>query len=218
MPDDNKPVRRYTRSGLPVGVVERADGKKVISGYAAVFYDPSDPGTEYRMWSDMVERIMPGAFDDALREDDVRGLFNHEDNNILGRTKSGTMRLSVDKRGLKYEIDPPDTQCARDLMQSLARGDVDGSSFLFRPVENTYRDVDDLWIIERRKVKLFDVGPVCFPAYAATEANVRSAADAEAVRREVDEWRRSKRPEARAAIQARARAVSVILAEVSVRA
>lgn len=213
MSEDNKPVRRYTRSGLPVGVQSRADGKKVISGYAAVFYDPNDPGTEYRIWSDTVERIMPGAFDRALREDDVRGLFNHEENNILGRTKSGTMRLSVDKRGLKYEIDPPDTQCARDLMQSLERGDIDGSSFLFRPVENTYRDVDDLWIIERTEVKLFDVGPVCFPCYEASSASVRSMADAEAVRREVEEYRKRKRSWSIPAIKARAQAVAVMMAE-----
>ncbi|HEY1188547.1 MAG TPA: HK97 family phage prohead protease [Gemmata sp.] len=212
MPPDVKLARRYTRSGLPVGVESRADGKKVITGYAAVFYDPNDPGTEYRMYSDMVERIMPGAFDKAIRENDVRGLFNHEDCNILGRTKSGTMRLSVDKRGLKYEIDPPDTQCARDLMQSIDRGDVSGSSFMFRPIANTYRDVEGLYIVERNEVELFDVGPVCFPAYESTDTSVRSAADGEAVRREVESWLKTKRSVSTSAVKARAQAVAVAMA------
>lgn len=210
----SKFARRYTRAGLPVGLESRADGKSVITGYAAVFYDPADPGTEYRMYSDMVERIMPGAFDKALREDDVRGLFNHDDSLILGRVKAGTMRLSVDRKGLKYEIDPPDTQCGRDVMESLRRGDVTGSSFMFRPVSNTYRDVDGLYIIERNEVKLFDVGPVAFPAYESTEAGVRTVADQEAVRREVEEWVKSRRSVgAAASARARAAVVSTIMAD-----
>jgi len=204
--------RRYTRSGFSVTLESRADGKPVIAGYAAVFYNASDPGTEYRMYSDMVERIMPGAFDKALRENDVRGLFNHDDSQILGRVKSGTMRLSVDRKGLKYEIDPPDTQCARDVMESIRRGDVTGSSFMFKPVSNTYRDVDGLYIVERNEVKLFDVGPVAFPAYESTETGVRSVADQEAVRREVMEWANARRRLTIPAIKARARAVAVTLA------
>lgn len=204
--------RRYTRHGLPVGVQSRADGKPVITGYAAVFYDPNDPGTEYRLYDDLVERIMPGAFDRALREDDVRGLFNHDDNQILGRVKSGTMRLSVDRKGLKYEIDPPDTQCARDVMESLRRGDITGSSFMFRPKANTYRDADGTYIIERNEVYLFDCGPVAFPAYESTEAGVRSVADAEAVRREVEKWAKERRGRTIPAIKARAQAVAVELA------
>lgn len=205
--------RRYTRSGLPIDVQARADGKSAIVGYAAVFYDAADPGTEYRMYDDLVERIMPGAFDRAIREDDVRGLFNHDDNLLLGRCKAGTMRLSVDKKGLRYEIDPPDTQYARDLLESLRRGDVSGSSFMFRPKSTTYRTVDGVYIIQRDAVDLYDVGPVAFPAYAATESGVRSAADAESVRREVEDWKKSRSvTPPNAAIIARARVVEIELA------
>lgn len=211
--EDVSPTRRYTRAGIPVGVESRADGKSVITGYAAVFYDPNDPGTEYRMWSDMVERIMPTAFDKAIRENDVRGLFNHEDCLILGRNTAGTMRLSIDRRGLRYEIDPPDTQYASDLMKSIRRGDVTGSSFMFRPVANTYREAEGTYIIERDEVQLFDVGPVAFPAYESTETGVRSVADRDAVRREVEVWAKSRRRDARPEAAARARAVSVILAD-----
>lgn len=209
--------RRYTRQAQRVAVEARADGKRTISGYAAVFYDPADPGTEYRLWDDCVERILPGAFDRAVREDDVRGLFNHEDSQILGRTASGTMRLSVDKRGLRYEIDAPDTQCARDLLQLLDRGDVTGSSFAFMPDDTTYRETDGVYIIERRAVRLFDVGPVAFPAYTATEAQARavSAADGERIRDEVKARRAAGAapPLARSVIFARAAAVATLLAE-----
>lgn len=213
MRDSDSPARRYTRGALPAGVQSRSDGKPVIVGYAAVFYDPADPGTEYQMYDDLVERFMPGAFDRALREDDVRGLVNHNDNLLLGRTSAGTMRLSVDRKGLKYEIDPPDTQYARDVMESIKRGDITGSSFLFKPMSNTYRDVEGVYIIERNDVKLYEVGPQPFPAYESTEAGVRGVADAEAVRREVEAWAKSKRVTSTTAYKARAALVGVALAD-----
>jgi HK97 family phage prohead protease len=186
-----------------VGVESRADGRSVITGYAAVFYNPNDPGTEYQLLDEVVERIMPGAFNRAIREDDVRGLFNHDDNLVLGRVKAGTMRLSVDSRGLKYEIDPPDTTAALDVMKSIRRGDVTGSSFRFRPNVNTYRKEGGKYVIEREEVSLFDVGPVTFPAYTATAAGVR---------KELEQWIKSRRGFA-AAAAARARAVAAALAE-----
>src|SRR5689334_2288993 len=94
---------------LPIEIEEREGKPARISGYAAVFYDGS-PGTEYQMWQGFSERIMPGAFDRCIREGhDVRALFNHDPNYPLGRTSAGTCRLSIDKRGLKYEIDPPNS-------------------------------------------------------------------------------------------------------------
>jgi HK97 family phage prohead protease len=210
--------RRYTRPAQRVAVETREGGKRAIVGYAAVFYDASDPGTEYRLWDDVVERIMPGAFDRAAREDDVRGLFNHNDSLMLGRTTAGTMRLSVDRRGLRYEIDPPDTTSARDLLQLLDRGDVTGSSFAFLPNDTSYREVDGVYVIERNTVTLYDVGPVSFPAYTATEAAARSvtAEQAELLRREV-QARRVQVPfglnPSVAAALARAAAVCTLLAE-----
>ncbi len=209
--------RRYTRQAQRVAVETRADGKRTITGYAAVFYDANDPGTEYRLWDDVVERILPGAFDRAVREDDVRGLFNHDDSLMLGRTTSGTMRLSVDKRGLRFEIDPPDTTAAKDLLQLLDRGDVTGSSFAFTPEDTSYRETDGVYIIERRAVKLYDVGPVSFPAYTSTEAAARSVTteDAERLRKEVQARRVEAASPApcRTIIFARARAVATLLAE-----
>lgn len=188
---------RFSRRDLPRATsqlrAEKRGGKPVIVGYAAVFYKEGDTGTEFRLATDMVERIMPGAFDAALREDDVRALFNHERSNLLGRRKPGdssaTLRLSVDDVGLLYEIDPPDTQVARDLLVSLERGDVDGSSFQFdvytswgaKRGDVTWREINGLSVREIRSLELLDVGPVVFPAYAGTSSGVRSN-DAELTR------------------------------------
>src|ERR1039458_8688371 len=118
--------RRYITQPVEVDDTD----KPSIRGYAAVFNSPSaDMG--------FIETIDPHAFDKTLN-DDVRALWNHNADAVLGRTKSGTLRLSIDSKGLKYEIDPPDTQAARDLITSMKRGDIDSSSFGF--VTN-----DDKW-------------------------------------------------------------------------
>lgn len=179
----------------PLRVETRADGAPMIVGYAAVFYDPADPGTAFRLWDDVEERIMPGAFDKAIAGDDVRALFNHCADFVLGRSKAGTLRLSADAKGLRYEIDPPDTQAARDVLAMLRRGDISGSSFGFRERSRTLRESPGLYVIELNDVELFDVGPVTYPAYPATAAAARSAdlaREADAVRRAVraHDWRR----------------------------
>jgi HK97 family phage prohead protease len=148
-----------------------------ISGYAAVFYRADQPGTEFRLADDYVERIQPGAFDNALKNaDDARALFNHDSNQVLGRVSSGTLRLNVDEVGLRYQIDLPDTQLGRDVATIIERGDVSGSSFAFavndkgsevtRDGEQMVRTITD--------VSLFDVGPVTYPAYQATSTAKRN--------------------------------------------
>jgi len=148
-----------------------------ISGYAAVFYRADQPGTEFRLADDYVERIQPGAFNNALKNaDDARALFNHDSNQVLGRVSSGTLRLNVDEVGLRYQIDLPDTQLGRDVATIIERGDVSGSSFAFsvndkgsevtRDGEQMVRTITD--------VSLFDVGPVTYPAYQATSTAKRN--------------------------------------------
>lgn len=158
----------------------RDDGKPVIVGYAAVYHRAADPGTEFVLYEDLtdgfkfVERIAPGAFDRAARDDDVRALFNHDADYVLGRRAAGTLRLSADEKGLRYEIDPPDTTTARDLMESLRRGDISGSSFAFNIRAEKIEKSPKLWVRTLTDVELFDVGPVTYPAYKGTEAGVRS--------------------------------------------
>lgn len=165
----------------PVELRANADKPTQIGGHAAVFYNAADPGTEFVLMRerdyDVVERIMPGAFDAVLAQD-VRCLYDHESDQLLGRTKSGTMRLAVDSAGLRYECDLPDTALARDLTALIARGDVSGSSFAF-----SLADGGAHWLTEgRREIRvitkveaLYDVGPVTYPAYEATTTGTRSA-------------------------------------------
>lgn len=145
-----------------------AGGKK-ISGYAAVFDSLSESLGGFR------EKIAPGAFRNSLANgDDVRALIDHNPSLVLGRTKAGTLRLEEDSRGLHYEVDPPDTQYARDLVESLKRGDVDQSSFGFRTVEDSWTTENGEQVRTLLEVQLFDVSPVTFPAYAATSVGLRA--------------------------------------------
>lgn len=179
-------IRRTITAAGPVEMLSRKDKPPLIAGYAARYHDPNDAGTEYQLWDDVFERIMPGAFDRAVRDDDVRALFNHDPSSVLGRSKSGTLRLSLDSKGLRYEIDPPDTQVGRDVLTILHRGDVSGSSFAFDILGETIRketvDGKTRYIRELTDVKLFDVGPVTFPAYNAADSGARSATAAGQVR------------------------------------
>ena len=148
----------------------RADDDNQIVGYAAVFDANADLGY-------FEERIKPGAFKRAIKEkQDVRALWNHDPNFVLGRTKSGTLKLSEDKEGLRIKIDPPDTQTARDLVTSIRRGDVDSMSFAFRAVKESWTErKDELPLRELEDVDLFDISPVTYPAYQETSVGLRSA-------------------------------------------
>ena len=139
-----------------VDVETREDRTKTVTGYAAVYYREGESGTEYRLWGDTYERIAPGAFDVALREDDVRALFNHDPNVVLGRNGAGTLRLSSDATGLRYEIDMPDTQAAQDVALSISRGDISGSSFAFQVQDESWtrdgsREIRELRTLRRLK-------------------------------------------------------------------
>jgi uncharacterized protein len=154
--------------------LEKRDGKPtMIVGYPAKFNKLSQ-----RMWG-MREVILPGAFKRTLAEGaDVRGLVNHDENLILGRTKAGTMRLKEDSVGLRMEIDAPDTQIARDLMTSIDRGDIDQGSFRFRTITDNWRTQDGETLRELVDVDLLDASVVTFPAYEDTSIGVRSLAQA----------------------------------------
>lgn len=151
-------------------VETRAEGEgKLVRGHAAVFNRLSENLGGFR------EQIAPGAFDGVLN-DDVRALFNHDPNHILGRTRSGTLRLTVDETGLGYELDPPDTSSGRDLLVSLERGDVSQSSFGFQVDEDDWVEDDEGRVIRTitKFRRLFDVSPVTYPAYPDATVGLRS--------------------------------------------
>jgi len=148
--------------------VDSENDKPKMYGHAAMFNSLSEDLGGFR------ESIAPGAFAKSLESADIRALFNHDSNIVLGRNKAGTLRLSEDASGLAIEIDPPDTQAARDLMVSLQRGDINQMSFGFRTITDKWEKRDGEWLRTLREVELFDVSPVTYPAYAATDIAVRS--------------------------------------------
>lgn len=161
--------RRFLSGRLEI----RAEGDSVqrIIGYGAVFNQLSEDLGGFK------ELIKPGAFTDTLASDDVRSLWNHNSMYVLGRTANETLIVVEDDIGLRYEVLPPETQFAQDFLQSVKRGDVDQSSFGFRVIEESWispTDKEPLPIRVLRQVKLFDVGPVTFPAYPTTSAEARA--------------------------------------------
>jgi len=133
-----------------------------------VFNKPVDLG-----W--FIETVKPGAFSRSIQEqDDVRALWNHDANHVLGRTKANTLSLAEDSVGLLVEVDPPDTQMARDLLTSIGRGDVTQMSFGFYARAVTIRREGELYYRDLTDCQLFDVSPVTFPAYEDTDIAVRS--------------------------------------------
>jgi len=153
--------------------VRSEDDKPKIRGHAAIFNKLSEDLFGFR------EMIMPGAFTEAMRKDDVRALFNHDPNYILGRTKAGTLHLEEDDKGLAIEIDPPDTSYAKDLLVSIKRGDISQMSFAFNLRNNKGEEWDKtnekMPIRKVLNIKLYDVSPVTYPAYPQTDVKVRTS-------------------------------------------
>jgi len=146
---------------------EMSGESTTITGYAAVFDTWTDIGGLFR------EKIAPGAFKKTLKESDIRALWNHDPNYVLGRNKAGTLKLHEDERGLRVEIDPVGSTWATDLLKSIQRGDVNQMSFGFK-VNKADDDYDENTRV-LKDVSLFDVSVVTFPAYPTTTAEVRSA-------------------------------------------
>lgn len=138
----------------------------VISGYAAVFNELSADMWGFREW------IRPGAFAKTIREADIRAVWNHNPDYVLGRTTNGTLTLREDERGLFVEIKPPETTWARDFVESIRRGDVDQMSFGFEVIRDSWNETVDVRTL--LEVKLYEVSPVTFPAYDSTTVSVRS--------------------------------------------
>lgn len=136
-----------------------------LEGYAATF------GSEARL-GDIVETIEPGAFRAALAGD-ILALMDHDPGRVLGRTRSGTLRLSEDSRGLAFSLDLPDTQAGRDILALAERSDLGGMSFGFLVPRG-----GDSWTGNRRSLRAVDLREIsvvsAFPAYPDTSIALRS--------------------------------------------
>lgn len=151
---------------------------RTISGYAIVW------DVESRvLWDfdgDFIEIIERGAVDDALiASSDVKALYNHSDNQLLARSVngSGTLRLSIDDHGLRFEFDAPNTSLGNDVLELVRRGDLRGCSFAFRTdtsnASYSYRNGVRLRRV-KRLLALRDVSVVVEPAYTQTSVDARS--------------------------------------------
>lgn len=151
--------------------INESDGGTCIEGHAAVFDS----------WSETLggifpfkEKVRKGAFAESIGRDDIRALFNHDPNYVLGRNRAGTLELVEDDVGLRVRITPPDTSWARDITTSIRRGDISQMSIGFVVEDDEWSSSDGIDTRELKKVRLFDVSPVTFPAYTATDVGVRA--------------------------------------------
>lgn len=162
---------------------EDAPGELYISGYFSVF------NSNYEICPGATESIANTAFDDALA-DDIRCLIDHETRLVLGRNKAGTLVLKVDSRGLWGEVKiNPNDQDAMNLYERVKRGDVDQCSFGFDILDEEFEDKGDSvhWTIKR--VKLYEVSVVTFPAYTETSVSARKAQLKEIEKRDFEAWK-----------------------------
>jgi uncharacterized protein len=154
--------------GLEVRTIE---GEMSIAGVTAVI------GQESQDLGGFTEIIEAGAFDEAVATSDIRALFNHNPDFVLGRNLSGTLELEIREDGLHYKV-PKMPKTRADVFESIQRGDVTGNSFAFTVAEDRYEERDDgrkVRVISKFR-ELFDVGPVVYPAYSQTVVSTRALA------------------------------------------
>jgi HK97 family phage prohead protease len=175
---------RQTRSRVTQFRADESDGKKYIEGHFAVF------NSLYELWPGATESIDSKAFDGAL-DDDIRALTNHDTTLVLGRNKAGTLQLKVDEKGLWARIDINENdQDAMNLYARVQRGDVNQCSFGFDILEEDteYREDGTVhWTIKR--VKLYEVSVVTFPAYVDTSVQARRKDYEQIKKRQVEKWK-----------------------------
>jgi len=178
--------------------IEADKEARTITGYAAIYNSDSED------LGGFIERMAPSSFDGRL-QDDVRVLFNHDNNLVLGRTISGTATLEVDEKGLRYTCQLPDTTYAKDLIELMERGDVTQSSFAFTIEDESWEErADGMLIRTVKKVgQLYDVSPVTYPAYTEATSGLRTSAPIEMEQREVEveEQKEEKQQEPEAVIE-----------------
>lgn len=206
-----KPDMRTERQfGAAVADIELRDASAagsmpVMTGYCARFNSASNVLGGY-----FIESIARDAFDDTDMTD-VCALFNHDASRLLGRTANGTLRLSIDDMGLRYEVDmdPDDADCAL-VMRKLKRGALKGASFAFTVANDDWAQRDDgVWLRTIKAIDtLFDVGPVTYPAYSAATSAMRSLAQ---VKDQIESYAAATRAtEARYAAEARRRRIAAL--------
>lgn len=173
----------------------RSEGdKQYIEGYAVLFYDPNNPGTEYHLGGAGYERVMSTAFDEVLlRGDNVVSYVDHDRKWQLGETKDATLILRKDSKGIHYSnlIDPLFVDHVK-AVQYARRGKFKGSSFQALTLSKVSREGSKYIRTLTKATQLIEVGPVFKPCYEGTSAEIalRSEVDAvERTRQQIERWK-----------------------------
>lgn len=164
----------FVKEGSPIQVRSASNGapSRVIGGYASVFNRYSEN------LGGFVERVAPSFFNKS-RADGWPGVvcrYNHQDNFLLGATRSGTLQLSIDETGLNYNVDLP--ECRSDVLEMVGRGDISNSSFAFQVFDQEWGTSEQGYPVRTLiSGRLIDVAPVSVPAYPDASVGLRSLAE-----------------------------------------
>ena len=162
-----KAIRDF-RTKFNITRAEDTPDDLIIEGYFALYEN------ETELWEGSYEILTKGAFDESLNND-IRALWNHNTQYVLGRNKSGSLELKADDKGLFATVKLPNTQYAKDLYELVKRGDVDNCSFGFNILDETLEELANggyRWRIN--KVDLHEISVVTFPAYENTSVQARA--------------------------------------------
>jgi uncharacterized protein len=163
----DKAIRNF-RTQFNITRAEESDNERTIEGYFALYE------SETELFDGIYEIITKGAFDNTLNND-IRALWNHNTQYVLGRSKNGSLSLKADEKGLFGTIKLPNTGYAEDLYELVQRGDIDQASFGFNILNE---DIEELasggyrWRIN--EIDLHEISVVTFPAYENTTVQARA--------------------------------------------
>lgn len=147
---------------------EQTPDERVIEGYFALYE------SETELWAGSYEIISKGAFENTIQKNDIRALWNHNTQYVLGRNKNGSLQLKADDKGLFASIKLPNTQYAEDLYSLVQRGDIDQASFGFNILDEELEELANggyRWRI--KDIDLHEISVVTFPAYENTSVQAR---------------------------------------------
>ena len=167
MENRQKNIRDF-RTSFKITRDQETSDERVIEGYFALYE------SETELWAGSYEIISKGAFDSTLNKNDIRALWNHNTQYVLGRNRNGSLELKADDKGLFATIKLPKTQYAEDLYALVSRGDIDQASFGFNILDEELEELADggyRWRI--KDIDLHEISVVTFPAYENTTVQAR---------------------------------------------
>lgn len=149
------------KNDFEIRTSEVTASEKKLVGYAVRYNSLSEI-----LWDEFREQFAPGAFRESLASgNDVRCLFEHDRQQLLGRTSSGTLTLAEDSTGLRFELIPPDTQTGRDVLALVERGDISGMSFGFRALKEMWDVTQSPYLRTVTVAELREITVTSMPAY-----------------------------------------------------